>query len=209
MFDLPPPNPSLQVEVATTGMASGIAQTRGPQLIVSGGLDFTKFSLAAYAKNVASSTGTVKGIEAGLSINATRTVAGFQLNPSILVKRRFGMTADGDATEVDFGLVAARTFAPFTASATVIYTNDLFGAAERTLFLDSTPQWQARKGTALSGSFGRRIEESGNDYTAFNLGVTQSVGRHIQLDLRWYDTAQSELGYNYRGRVVAYVRMSF
>src|SRR4051812_5999375 len=50
MFDLPPPTPNVQVEFATTGMASGIAQTVGPQLVVRGGLDFKVFQLGTYAE---------------------------------------------------------------------------------------------------------------------------------------------------------------
>jgi hypothetical protein len=207
MFDLPPPTPTVQVEFATTGMASGIAQTVGPQLVVRGGLDFKVFQLGTYTKNV--EAGGIKGVEAGVSIDVRRMVAGFTLDGQALFKRRFGMSASGDATEWDLSLIASRPVGPVTAIATVVYTHDIYGPAAQTLLIQGGLQYKMLAGTVLAASFGHRFEQSGNDYTEYNLGVTQAIGKRFQLDLRWYDTAQSELGYNYRARFVAALTASF
>ncbi len=34
MFDLPPPEPGIEIVVASRGMSKGVAQTEGPQLVV-------------------------------------------------------------------------------------------------------------------------------------------------------------------------------
>ena len=45
MFDLPPLTPTVQVELASTGMSKGLAQTSGPQSVARTGLAFGDFSL--------------------------------------------------------------------------------------------------------------------------------------------------------------------
>jgi uncharacterized protein (TIGR02001 family) len=207
MLDLSPPNPALQVVVATIGMSKGEAQTTGPQVVATGGLDFGVFSLGAYGKNVHSGNGEV--VEAGASIGIQRTVAGFQLHASAQGEQRIGRAAVANTTALELQAGAARTFGPLTATATVIYSPNDLGATGRSVYGEAGLKWQLRKGTVLSGSVGRREVKASPDYSAWSLGVTQSIGRHIQLDLRWYDTNKSQLGQPYRSRFVAALKTSF
>ena len=39
-FDLPPPDPGIEISVATRGMSKGIAQTEGPQMIARSSVKF-------------------------------------------------------------------------------------------------------------------------------------------------------------------------
>ena len=55
----------------------------------------------------------------------------------------------------------------------------------------------------------RRERDGGPDYTAFNVGVTQTVWRGISADLRYYDTRENQFGDIYEGRFVASLRARF
>jgi uncharacterized protein (TIGR02001 family) len=57
-------------------------------------------------------------------------------------------------------------------------------------------------GWTLSGGLGRREQEGGTDYTAWNLGAQRRLFDPVTADLRWVDTNRREGGREYRGRFV-------
>ena len=49
---LPPPDPGIEISIASTGMSKGISQTDGAQLVARGELAFGNAYVAALAKNL-------------------------------------------------------------------------------------------------------------------------------------------------------------
>ncbi|HEY0629347.1 MAG TPA: hypothetical protein VGD23_08465, partial [Sphingomicrobium sp.] len=77
MLDLPPPDPGIEVSVASRGMSKGIAQSEGPQLTAKPFVKLGNVQVGAQWKNVSSSAASGEGaIFAGIS----REVAKFQLS---------------------------------------------------------------------------------------------------------------------------------
>ena len=91
MFDLPPPTPTLQIELASTGISKGLAQTRGPQLVVRPGLAFGKFSVEGLAKNIENNDD--HGVESQFFAVYATKAAGFELSRRGGLKSIHGLPA--------------------------------------------------------------------------------------------------------------------
>jgi hypothetical protein len=95
------------------------------------------------------------------------------------------------------------------ARASLVYSPDDLGSTGRSFYWEGGLTYTLREGTRLSASLGRRERDRSPDYTSFNVGLTQTLWRGISADVRYYDTAQSELGEVYEGRFVASLRARF
>src|ERR671921_666537 len=111
MFVLPPPDPALEVVVATRGMSKGLAQTEGPQFLVRGELGFGVIYLGGYAKNVTSPTSD--GEAAGL-VGIRTKLAGFELSGSAAVKRALAPVGQLDSTALEMIGGVSRKFGRVT-----------------------------------------------------------------------------------------------
>jgi hypothetical protein len=201
------PDPAIEIVAATRGMSKGLAQTEGPQLLVRGELAFGSLYLAAYGKNVVSSGD--EGIEAGVLVGARFNLAGFQLGASAALKRLVGIGVPVDDGALEMVVSASRAFGPVTPRLSATWSPNELGSTRRSLYLEAGLSLSLGHGTALSGNLARRERSGGPDYTAFNLGVTQSLFHGIFADFRLYDTAESAFGEVYRRRVVASLRARF
>ena len=76
MFDLPPPDPGIEVVIASRGISKGLAQTDGPQMLVRPEVAFGPVYIGGYAKNVTSAT--LDG-EAGPVAGFRTSAGGFDL----------------------------------------------------------------------------------------------------------------------------------
>ena len=207
MIDLPPPDPSLQVVLASEGMSKGLKQTDGPQLLVRGGVAFGPVAVEAYGKNVLS--GSDDGIEAGLSLVLSRDVAGFSLSARAGRKALVGIDGPVDDDAFEFQLGVSRRLGPVRASATVTYSPDDVGSTGETAYYEAGLSWQIRPRTRLSAGVGRRERDGGPDYTSFNAGITQQLLPHVEADVHYYSTDREALGAAFHGRLIASLRASF
>ena len=201
------PDPAIEIVAATRGMSKGLAQTEGPQLLVRGELAFGNLYLGAYGKNVVSSGD--EGIEAGALVGARFNLAGFQLGASAALKRLVGIGVPVDDDALEVVVSASRAFGPVTPRLSATWSPNELGSTRHSLYLEAGLSLNLGHGTALSGAVARRERSGGPDYTAFNLGATQTLAPGISADLRLYDTAQSALGEVYHRRVVASLRARF
>jgi uncharacterized protein (TIGR02001 family) len=206
MFDLPPPDPSLEISIASRGYSKGLAQTDGGQLIVRGELGLGDFYVAAQAKNVDSNG--ARG-EALAQIGARGDVAGFALNAAIAYKMLVGLDAPTDGNIFEFTASASRAFGPVTPRLAITFSFDDLGAVRESLYAEAGASVRIASGTSLVAAIGRRERSGGADYTAFNAGLSHAFGRHVTAELRYYDTAESARGDVYRGRAVAALRFRF
>lgn len=203
---LPPPDPSIEVVVASRGYSKGLAQTDGPQLLVRGEAASGPLFLGAYWKNV---TSPVLDGEAGVLVGARGSLSGFDLQGTAAYKHSTGIDGPTDGDAFEFVASASRHFGVATVRLAVTWSPDELGATGKSLYLEAGAGVEIGEGTTASANIGRRERAGGSDYTSFNLGLTQRLTPNVIAELRYYDTAQSALGDTYRGRLVASARLRF
>ena len=76
-IDLPPPDPQLEISVASNGYSKGLRQTDGAQLVVRAEVAFGDFSVGTQWKNITNSTADG---EAHLYLGYDTQVAGVDLS---------------------------------------------------------------------------------------------------------------------------------
>lgn len=205
IFDLPPPDPAVELVLATHGMSKGIGQTDGPQFIAKSSMRFRDVQLGVQWKNVSAQSANGEG---ALFANASKKLGSVQLNAGIALKFSTGISGPTDSTALELTAGASRKFGPVTLRLNTIYSPDDLGSARRSLFVEGGPAIQLGKGWTASAAIGRRHRAGGADYSAFNAGVSSSL-KALQLDLRYYDTDRSGLGDPYRSRIVGSVKIVF
>jgi uncharacterized protein (TIGR02001 family) len=199
MWDLPPPDPGIEISVATRGMSKGISQTDGAQFIPKAFVQFGSVQVGGQWKNL---TSPVADGEAATFASYSPKVGQWQLTFGVTYKFQTNVRAkiDDDCLELSFG--ASRKFGKVSVKGSGIYSPDDVGSARRSLYVESGVSYDLDKDTRLSANVGHRSRVAGPNYTSFNAGVSRTLLKRIVLDLRYFDTAQSELGENYRGRFV-------
>ena len=205
MYDLPPPDPMLEVLVATRGMSKGLAQTDGPQFLVRGELSFGVIYVGGYAKNVTSPTSD--GEVAGL-VGLRTKVRDFELSASAALKRSIAPVGNVDSSALELNGAVSRKFGRVTSRVSVTWSPDDLGSTKRTTFAEGGLGFAVDKSTNISAGLGRRERSGGPDYTAFNLGVARTFGK-LTLDARYYDTDKSDLASPYKSRIVGSARLRF
>lgn len=206
MFDLPPPDPGFEIVIASRGMSKGLAQTEGPQFVPKAFVQFGAVQLGGQWKNV---TSTAAEGEAAAFVNVTKKLAGFQFTIGAAYKFQTEVHGDPDSDSFEFSGAVTRKFGKLGGRASVIYSPDDLGSAERSVYLEGGPTLDVGKFVKLSANLGRRERVGSPDYTSFNAGVSVAPIKTLTMDARYYDTAQSELGETFHNRVVVSARLSF
>jgi hypothetical protein len=203
MLDLPPPVPAIEFNLATRGISKGLAQTKGPQLLVRGELASGHLFFGAYAKNV---TSTSSDGEAGLSVGLRATAAGLDVAASATWKRAIDPAAGSDANALEVSTSASRRFGRLTPKLSAVWSPNDLGSTGRTLFAEAGMSYRLVKALSASAALGRRQRTGGPDYTAWNAGFAWSYGKRLTLDARYYDTDGGS-AQPYRARVVLAARL--
>lgn len=206
MLDLPPPDPALEIVIASQGMSKGLRQSDGVQLVARGEVAFGHVYAGLLAKNITSPVADGEG-QAYLGFR-TRT-GGFELNAAIGYHHQLGVHAPTDDDRFELTASAARPIGPVTARLAATYSPDDFGATRQSLYLEGGASVAVLPDATVSANLGRRERSGAPDYTAFNIGGSYTIRRVVTLDLRYYDTLQSSLGEIYEPRVVGSVRLRF
>jgi hypothetical protein len=205
-FDLPPPDPSIEISIASRGMSKGIAQTEGPQLVGKGFLQVGPLQAGGQWKNISS---RVAGGEAAAFVTVAPKLGKFQLSLSAAYKIQTGVREPTDDKSWEFTGGVTRKFGKVSMRAGAIYSPDDLGGAKQSLVIEGGPSLEIDKTTRMSASLGHRSRQNGDDYTAFNAGVAKTVFKGATLDARLYGTNRGVLGANYKERAVVSVKMSF
>jgi hypothetical protein len=206
MLDLPPPDPGIEMVVASQGVSKGLRQTDGVQIVVRPELGFGPFFVGASYKNVTSPTADG---EAAALIGLRGQAAGFQLSFSAAYKRNTDAGSQPDRDCFEFTATATGRFGPVAPRLQLIYSPDDLGGTRASLYAEAGAALTIFPGASLSANIARRERAAGPDYTAFNAGATYAISGNFTLDLRYYDTARSGLGAIYEPRLVASLRTRF
>jgi uncharacterized protein (TIGR02001 family) len=185
-------------------MSKGIAQTQGPQVIPKAFLQLGPIQLGGQWKNVSSPAADG---EAAAFVNYAPKLGPYQLTFGAAYKLQTDVKGRPDRDSFEFTSAASRKFGKIGVRIGAIYSPDDLGSTRRSLYLEGGPTFDIDKSTKLSANVGRRDRQGSPDYTAFNAGVSKTLFNKLTLDLRYYDTAQSDLGEAYHGRVVVSARL--
>ena len=188
MIDMPPPDPSLEIVLASRGISKGLAQTKGPQLVVRAELAFGPVYFGALAKNVTSPTSDG---EAWAIIGSRKSLGGFDLAGSAAWKRLIAPVGNVDANALEIIASASRGIGRVTPRVSVIWSPDDLGSTGRSTYLEAGAGYRLVKALTLSAAVGRRERRGGLDYTAYNAGLAYTLDKRLTLDLRYFDTSRS------------------
>ena len=206
MFELPPPDPSLEITIASRGDSKGLAQTEGVQIVTRGEVALGRAYAGLLWKNVSSPI--VDG-EAQAYVGYRTRGGGFDLNAAIGYHHQTGVDGRIDDDRFEFTASAARPIGPLTARIGATFSPDDFGGARQSLYVEGGAALTVFAGASLSANVGRRERSGAPDYTAFNAGASYTIRRTVTLDLRYYDTAQSNFGETYEPRFVGSIKLRF
>jgi hypothetical protein len=206
MVDLPPPAPAIEFVLSSRGYSKGLAQTDGAQALIRGEVERGALFAAAQWKNVDSSGADS---EAQVQLGAGGEVGGFALRAALGYKLLTGLPSSADEDTFEFTASASRAFGPLTPRVALTFSFDDLGATRRSLYAEAGASLRIAPRTNLSAYVGRRERDGGDDYTAFNAGISRQLGEHVTAELRYYDSARSARGDAYEARAVASLRLRF
>ncbi|HEY5722897.1 MAG TPA: porin [Allosphingosinicella sp.] len=206
MLDLPPPDPGIEIVLATRGYSKGLAQTDGVQGVGRFELRFKSIGFTAQYKNITSATADG---EASFGAGWKGKAAGFDLGLTASWKRLLELDGQTDPDSWEFVPSVSRKFGPVTGRLSLTYSPDDLGSTGESAWMEAGAAWKLDGKTNLVAAIGRRERTGSTDYTAFNAGVTRTLFKGITAELRYYDTARSELGENFEGRLVGALRAKF
>jgi len=203
---LPPPDPGIEVIVATKGMSKGISQTDGGQVVARGELAFGPIYISGLAKNLASA---VADGEAQLAVGGRKKLRGIEVAAFAAYKRWVDPQGNPDSQAAEFGMTATRAFGTVSPRFQLIYSPDDLGSTTHSLYAETGIGWKAARWLQVGANLSRRERGNGPDYTSGNIGATVTMSRSFTAELRFYDTNQSDKGEPFKSRVVASARVKF
>ena len=206
MFELPPPDPAIEIQLASRGYSKGLAQPGGAQFLIRGELETGQLFTQAQWKNIDTNNA---GGEALLLVGLHRRLGGFDVRLTAGYKILTGPRSTFDEDTFEFTAQASRAFGRFTPRLQLSWSPDDIGRTRRSLYAEASAAFRLARNTSLTAYAGRRERSNGDDYTTFGAGFAQKIGDHVTAELRWYDTMQSGRGEAYEGRAVAALRLRF
>ena len=206
MFELPPPDPAIEIHLASRGYSKGLAQTDGAQFLIRGELETGPLFAQAQWKNVDTNHA---GGEAVLLVGLHRQLGGFDVRVTAGYKFLTGTQTQVDEDALEFTAQASRSFGRFTPRLQLTWSPDDVGGTRQSLYAEASAGFRLARRTTVTAYAGRRERSGGDDYTTFGAGIAQKIGDHVTAELRWYDTMQSARGDAYEGRAVAALRLRF
>lgn len=203
---LPPPDPAIEIVVATKGMSKGVSQTDGVQVVARGELAFDSFYLGVLAKNLdATNTEGELQFSAGGRVKIGR----FDVTVSAAAKRWVDTAPGTDKAAAELSVSGSRAFGKVTPRLQLIYSPDDLGSTAHSVFAEGGIGWKVHPKVQLSTNLGTRQRGNGTDYVAWNAGAAFAIHRNLTAELRYYDTNKSDVDEPFEERVVGSLRLKF
>jgi uncharacterized protein (TIGR02001 family) len=194
--------------LATDYMSKGTSKNGGEPAL-SGSLE--AWSGVFYAGTWGSDAVTAQGGDAELHlyVGARPAFAGFKWDLRAMAKTIPGTAHGVQESYAEFRADATRAFGATRARVRVEYSPDNYGATRQAWWVEGQLSHPVGSRFTASAALGRREQDGGADYTAWNVGGSVKVADRVALDMRWYDTDSHDLGEVYRGKVVAALSVNF
>jgi len=201
--DLPPIDPSAEIQIASQGTSAGLAQTDGVQIIALAYLRADSMQLGAQWRNIDSHL--AHGVAAFfLKYSGRFGQTRFDIGGAYRV--RTGLKQPHDSRAWEFNVAASRRFGRIALRLGAEYSPKDFESG-RSLYVDCGPSYALDAATKFSVNIGRRERVGSRDYTSFNAGITRVVKQRLTLDARYYGTNRGELGERFDDRLVVSARL--
>jgi uncharacterized protein (TIGR02001 family) len=205
MADVPPPVAAIEFNLSSQGISKGLAQTRGPQVLARGELNFGAVYLGGYAKNVDSATSDG---EVAALVGLRGKLAGFNMSVSAALKNAVHAAHGSDAHAIEVQASIVRSLGPITPHLALAWSPDELGSTRCSLFAEAGAAFRLTKTLSGSAAVGHRTRTGGADYTAWNAGMAWTAARPLTIDLRYYDSEGGD-SFAYRPRLVLSGRWRF
>ena len=206
MWTFPPPDPAIEITLASHGMSKGVSQTDHAQMIVKPYLQMGEVQIGGQWKNVNSNG--AKG-EASAFVGLNRKFDGLQLSAGATYKALTGAPDGIDADCIELTAGASQKFGRAAMRINAIFSPNDIGSTRRSLYVEAGPSFDLAKGLRLSANVGHRWRQNGVEYTSMNAGAAYTVRKMLTVDLRYYRTNRAELGDVYKQRLVLSGKLAF
>jgi hypothetical protein len=203
MLDYVPWDPQLEINIAGRGYSKGVAQTKGPQVLIRPELRFGPLALHGYAKNV---SGPLQDGEVGAGLTYRRDVRGFEIAGSAVAKSMINPASQVDSRAAEFAFAIARTNGTILPRVSVMWSPEDLGATGESAYWEGGLGFSPRRRLTGSVALGKRLRNGAPDYLSYNAGLSYRLTAAFTADLRWFGTNQSGLGDPYKSRVVGALR---
>jgi len=192
---------------ATEYISKGAGKSDGPH----GALTVERAFGRAYAGGWIGKVSTSKGAdaEAHLYAGVKPTLAGVNFDLRAYYKTLPGTVPGVQQDLFEARVDASRSFGPTRLRLRAEYSPDSYASVGQAWWFEAEARQKLSERLSLVGAVGRREQDGGASYTAWNAGLRAAVSKTLDLDVRWYDTDARGLGDAYNGRVVAAVTARF
>lgn len=201
MAALPAAIPAIELSLASRGISQGLAQTDGPQLFARASVRVGPAQGGVQWKNIDSRS--ANGV-AAMFVRFRQDVAGTQVELGAAYRIRSGASANVEAWE--FSAALQRTIGRLSLRAYSEYSPNEFGSGT-SIWAEAGPRFDVDTTTQISANVGIRKRTRGEDYVAFNGGITKLIVKGVSFDARYYGTDRPQLGTPFRGRFIVALRL--
>lgn len=194
--------------VATDYVSKGVSKTNGDgQVFIGGEAARGDFYVAPWISNADFGPGADAEIK--LTAGWAPQAWGYEWNLAAIGKFYPGTEPGESDAMIEYHVDVSRSIGPASARLAVEYTPDNYGGATEAWWVEARAGWELTAKSKLTGAVGRREQDGGNDYTAWNVGADYDLTENVTADLRYYGTDGTEFGKNYDDRVVAELTVGF
>ena len=202
---------SLAAGAATDNRSKGISKTRGEAF----GWIEAEWENGSGLFHASSSIQTVKGsggsnLELIFDAGLRPEVAGYDLD--LFVTYRFQPDSDPgfDAAAWEVTADVKRSIGPASGRLRLQYSPDGMGGTEAWTWSEARVGWDFTHRLTGTAAIGRREQNNGPDYTAWNAGFTYALTRDLEAELRYYATDANDIpGEQYADSLVAGISLAF
>ncbi|MGA0605891.1 TorF family putative porin [Phenylobacterium sp. VNQ135] len=203
------PDVSVELGAATEYVSKGVGKSMGDPHVYG---TVTASNGPAYIKVYATPVEMSKGSDGEIltTVGVAPKAAGLEFDFKGIYRLRPGTDAGVDSTYWEVEADVTKKAGPVAARLRVNYTPDGFAGTKEAWWVEGLATVKVAAKTKVSAALGVRKAEHGADYTAYNIGVRQSLTKHVDADVRWYGSSRGDdLRGEYRPGLVGSLILKF
>jgi uncharacterized protein (TIGR02001 family) len=201
---------SLAFGAATDNRSKGISKSDG-EAFVWGEAGWENASGLIYGwssfQTIRSTAGSDLELEAGVALRPE--VAGFDLDFGVMHKFQVDSAPGHDDGTWELSADVKRSIGPARGRLRLQYSPDGLGSMEAWTWVEARLGWAFTDRLEATAAIGRREQDVGVDYTAWNAGFAYALTRNLEAEVRYYATDADEPGEQYADSLVAGLSLAF
>lgn len=201
---------SFEVGSATDNRSKGISKSDG-EAFVWGEAEWENASGLFYAtsgfQTIRNPSGSELEVEIGSGLRPE--VAGFDLNLNITRKFQIDAASGFDDTAWELTADVARSIGPASGRLRLQYSPDGMGGTRAWSWVEARAGWEFTPRLQGTAAIGRREQDNGRDYTAWNAGLTYALTDTLEGELRCFATDADVPGEQFADTLMAGISFAF